>query len=68
LRRAKELGILHAKPTALLQGRDLLALGMSPGPEVGRILKAVYQLQVDGQLRSSQQALDAAKALVAQEA
>jgi hypothetical protein len=41
---------------------------MSPGPEVGRILKAVYQLQVDGQLRSSQQALDAAKALAAQEA
>jgi tRNA nucleotidyltransferase (CCA-adding enzyme) len=68
LSRAKELGILHAKPTALLQGRDLLALGMSPGPEVGRILKAVYQLQVDGQLRSSQQALDAAKALAAQEA
>jgi hypothetical protein len=29
-------------------GRHLLEVGMTPGPRVGEILKAVYELQLDG--------------------
>ena len=35
-----------AKP--LVMGRDLIALGMKPGVEFGKILKAAYEAQFDG--------------------
>ena len=35
-------------PVFPLEGRDLLALGMAPGPEVGRTLAAVRQWWLDG--------------------
>ena len=37
-----------SRPPPLLQGRDVLALGLAPGPEVGRIVRAVYERQLDG--------------------
>ena len=52
-------------PAAILQGRDLLALGLSPGPELGRILKAVYERQLDGQITDAAGALCAAREMLA---
>ena len=46
--RVRELDVAVRPPEPLLKGRDLLALGLRPGPEVGRILKAVYEKQLDG--------------------
>lgn len=34
-------------PPRLLTGRDLIDLGMDPGPEIGRLLKAAYQQQLE---------------------
>jgi tRNA nucleotidyltransferase (CCA-adding enzyme) len=48
LRRAQELDVMERPPEPILKGRDLLALGLSPGPEIGRVLKAVYERQLDG--------------------
>ena len=48
LRRAQELDVARRPPEPILKGRDLLALGLSPGPEIGRVLKAVYERQLDG--------------------
>ena len=48
LRRAQELDVALRPPEPILKGRDLLALGLSPGPEIGRVLKAVYERQLDG--------------------
>ena len=39
-------GCFHIIP--LKTSGDLLALGLSPGPEIGRVLKAVYERQLDG--------------------
>jgi poly(A) polymerase len=39
-------------PEPLLAGRDLLALGYAPGPLLGRILRTVRDLQLDGELDS----------------
>ena len=44
--RARVLGI--EPPVFPLEGRDLLALGMTPGPQVGRALAAVRQWWLDG--------------------
>src|SRR5262249_14267343 len=43
LERARYLGVEHRPPAPILLGRHLLALGLKPGPQVGDILKAVYE-------------------------
>jgi len=39
----------------------LLAMGLEPGPGVGRILKAVYERQLDGSVTGLDEALAAAR-------
>lgn len=46
--RAAALAVAAAAPKPLVQGRDLIALGMKPGPEFGRLTKLCYEAQLDG--------------------
>ncbi len=62
--RARALGVEHRPPAPLLMGRHLLALGLSPGPKVGEILQVVYERQLDGEVRSVEDAIDAAKRIL----
>ena len=64
LERARALGIEHEAPAPLLLGRHLLQLGLLPGPEVGKILKHIYELQLDGTVESVDQAISEAKLLI----
>jgi hypothetical protein len=48
IERARALGVEHRPPAPILMGRHLLELGVAPGPRMGEILKAVYELQLDG--------------------
>ena len=48
LQRARELGVQHAAPDPILKGRHLIALGVEPGPGMGRMLRQVYEKQLDG--------------------
>jgi tRNA nucleotidyltransferase (CCA-adding enzyme) len=59
--RVNELAISVKAPEPILLGRHVLALGLQPGPEVGRITKAVYELQLDGQVTSLDEAIAAAQ-------
>jgi tRNA nucleotidyltransferase (CCA-adding enzyme) len=45
---AERLRVADSAPKPLVMGRDLIALGMKPGPEFGRMLKAAYEAQLDG--------------------
>ncbi len=54
---AESLGVLRAPLMPLLTGRDLLALGLPPGRQVGRILGEVRQAQLEGHLSSPEAAL-----------
>tara|TARA_B100000586_G_C20082243_1_gene415941 strand:+ start:30 stop:1241 length:1212 start_codon:yes stop_codon:yes gene_type:complete len=65
LERARALGVEHAPPAPLLLGRHLLDLGLRPGPEIGRILKAVYEQQLDGRVTALEAAIAAAKTIIA---
>ena len=47
-REAERLRVADSAPKPIVQGRDLIALGMKPGVEFGRILKAAYEAQLDG--------------------
>ena len=64
LDRARALGVEHRPPAPILLGRHALALGLTPGPRVGEILKAVYDLQMDGSVINLDQAIAAAKRLL----
>ena len=46
---------IHPKP--LLSGHELMALGYAEGPELGRILKALEEEQLEGKLSTREQAL-----------
>ena len=61
LDRARALGVSHRPPPPLLLGRHLLALGLPPGPEVGRILKEIYERQLDGAITTLDEAIAVAK-------
>ena len=63
--RARQLGVEHRPPAPILLGRHVLALGLEPGPRVGEILRAVYERQMDGTVSSLDEAIDAARALLA---
>ena len=65
LSRARALGVEHAPPDPLLRGRHLMKLGVAPGPRGGVILKAVYERQLDGQVTTLDEAIGAARAILA---
>ncbi|MCK6556782.1 CCA tRNA nucleotidyltransferase [Candidatus Binatia bacterium] len=56
-RRAELAAQAQLRPPPLLRGRDLLALGLRPGPRVGQLLAAVADAQLDGTLRTRDEAL-----------
>jgi tRNA nucleotidyltransferase (CCA-adding enzyme) len=64
LERARALGVEHRPPEPILLGRHVLALGLAPGPRVGEILKAVYEQQLDNQVRTLEEAIESARALL----
>ena len=64
LERARRLGVQHEPPPPLLLGRHVLALGLNPGPEIGRILGQVYERQIDGEVSSLAESIVLAKELV----
>jgi poly(A) polymerase len=46
----------QVRPERLLTGDDLLAMGFQPGPEFARILKGVEDAQLEGQLKTKEDA------------
>lgn len=61
--RARALGVEHAPPAPLLLGRHLLAMGLEPGPRIGRLLKQSYERQLDGEIRTVEEAIADARRL-----
>lgn len=61
IERARSLGVEHGPPAPLLLGRHLLEAGFEPGPQMGKLLRSVYELQLDGTVRTSAEALAAAR-------
>ncbi len=66
--RVHALDVAVRPPEPLLKGRDLLALGMEPGPLVGQLLRAVYEKQLDGAVTTLEDALAEAARLIVGEA
>jgi tRNA nucleotidyltransferase (CCA-adding enzyme) len=64
LEQSRRLGVEHQPPAPILMGRHLLALGVAPGPRMGEILKAIYELQLDGDVADLDTAISRAKLIL----
>lgn len=51
----REKDIVHPPP--LINGHDVMALGYSPGPQVGQMLDFIRQKQVEGEIKNREEAL-----------
>jgi tRNA nucleotidyltransferase (CCA-adding enzyme) len=56
----------HAPPEPRLRGRDVVALGLAPGPAVGDVLAQVDRARADGRVQGFEQERALARRLVAQ--
>jgi len=54
---AAKLEVRENKPKPILQGRDLLKLGMEPGKKMGEILQRAYEAQLDGTIGTFDEAI-----------
>ena len=62
-----ELNVSRETIQPIIMGRHLLALGVEPGPAMGKILKKIYELQLDNEFQTLEEGLEIAKKIVAQE-
>src|SRR5437016_7162476 len=58
LRKREEFANEPIIPPPMVRGDDLIALGLKPGPKFGEILEAVETRQLEGALRTKEEALD----------
>lgn len=64
IERVRELNVEEEAPKPILMGRHLIDLGLKPSAEFKRIIDAVYEKQLDGQITTLDAAIDAAKDLL----
>ena len=57
LKKAKELNVDKKPLDNMIQGKDLIALGFMPSPKFKKILDSIYDLQLEGTLKSKDEAL-----------
>ena len=64
IQHARELAVEQRPPAPILLGRHVLELGLLPGPRVGEITKAVYEMQLDGRVLTLEDAKNFAKKIL----
>lgn len=64
LKKFRELNVSKETIKPLVMGRDLISLGVAPGPKMGKILKKLYDLQLDGEFETKARGLELAKKII----
>lgn len=67
MRRFRALSQEEIRPEPLVTGHDLMALGVAAGPALGRLLRTLYDEQLDGRLANRRQARARARRLISEE-
>src|SRR5258705_9874420 len=62
--RARELEVVTAAPAPILLGRHLLEMGLEPGPRIGEITRAIYEMQLDGRVATLDEGKEVAKEMM----
>jgi tRNA nucleotidyltransferase (CCA-adding enzyme) len=61
LNKFKEYKISESALKPIVYGRDLLAIGFKPGPKLGKILKRLYEMQLDGVFETKEEGIKLAE-------
>jgi tRNA nucleotidyltransferase (CCA-adding enzyme) len=56
IQRARDLAVERQPPAPILLGRHLLEMGLEPGPMIGEITEVVYEMQLDGRVKTLEDA------------
>ncbi|HEX8137493.1 MAG TPA: HD domain-containing protein [Pyrinomonadaceae bacterium] len=64
IERARALAVEQQAPKNILMGRHLLEMGLKPSPFVGQVINAVYEMQLDGRVRTLEEAKEAARKII----
>ncbi|MBI1951151.1 MAG: HD domain-containing protein [Acidobacteria bacterium] len=62
--KVRGLSVESRPPAPILMGRHLLGMGLPPCPAVGRIVRAVYEMQLDGRVATLEEAKREARVLI----
>ena len=57
LDQAHRLSVQDKPPQPFLKGRHLIEMGIKPGPEIGKLLKQAFDVQINGEIRSLNEAM-----------
>ena len=63
--RIEELNVAREAPQPIIKGRDAIALGVSPGREMGRLIELCYEAQLDGAFSTPEQGVEFLTGLIA---
>lgn len=61
---AAKHGLLESTPQPYLTGKILLDLGLKPGRQMGEIIKASFEHQLDGKITNAEEAVEWARAAI----
>lgn len=64
IEKARELAVEKEAPKPILMGRHLIELGLKPSPKFKEILDAVYEMQLDGKITDTEEAVEEARKLI----
>ena len=57
LDQAHRLSVQDKPPKPFLKGRHLIEMGIKPGPEIGKLLKQAFDVQINGEIQSLNEAM-----------
>lgn len=63
IEKVRDLEIERKAPEPILKGRHLIEMGLDPSPRFKKVLDAVYEQQLDGNVGSLEEAIEAAQAI-----
>ncbi len=64
LKKFAQLRVSKETIKPLIMGRDLIKMGVAPGPRMGKILKKLYELQLDSEFMTKKQGLGLAQKII----
>jgi tRNA nucleotidyltransferase (CCA-adding enzyme) len=64
LKKFEELNVSKETIKPLIMGRDLIKIGVSPGPPMGKLLNKLYQMQLDNEFETREKGIKKAKELL----
>ena len=67
LRKFNQLNVTKESIKPLIMGRDLIKMAVAPGPLMGKILKKLYELQLDNEFETKKEGLRIAKKIIEKE-